>query len=437
MTTEVPTPTITGFLTGRTPGLPRPEVIRRARLGAYVYARLPAGTEGRDVFRRDYLSGLAQHHARRAELVELLRVWHASGIEVLLFKGFALAEWVYRDPGQRPSQDVDVLVRPGDERRALSLAREAGWRVGWDVEHSVEPHKHEVFKLLSPKGYVAIDAHRRVLHSHTRFHRQQARITGRVWEASVPVDWQGARVRLPSPEDTVVVGLALQRGWGDHWRVRPHDYADFEAVIARYGVTSEALDARARELGVARSWRLFRDRCDPFWKNLSLAAPTFLGLQALRWRVLPERPVFWERPLAEGLKRATATVDVLRELPGVLRVNHLLKEPLPLDELMTRVDALCPRRGKGGGSTGYVVRGVHHSLKFLRIRQGGDCLPRALAIYAALRRRGDSPTFCSGVRIEDGQVESHAWIELDGKPVVDWYELPNGSPYKLNFAWQA
>jgi hypothetical protein len=45
---------------------------------------------------------------------------------------------------------------------------------------------------------------------------------------------------VPSPVDSVVFGLALNRCWGaDEWHVKPRDYADFEAIVARHGVTRD------------------------------------------------------------------------------------------------------------------------------------------------------------------------------------------------------
>lgn len=47
------------------------------------------------------------------------------------------------------------------------------------------------------------------------------------------------------------------------------------------------------------------------------------------------------------------------------------------------------------------------------------CLPRALARYVMARRRGVPVTFVMGVREVNGQLQAHAWIELDGEPVLE------------------
>lgn len=56
------------------------------------------------------------------------------------------------------------------------------------------------------------------------------------------------------------------------------------------------------------------------------------------------------------------------------------------------------------------------------------CLPQALAVYAAIRRRGLAPALRIGVRKPGGGFEAHAWVELDGvaldQPHLDHQPLP-------------
>jgi hypothetical protein len=46
------------------------------------------------------------------------------------------------------------------------------------------------------------------------------------------------------------------------------------------------------------------------------------------------------------------------------------------------------------------------------------CLPQALAVYAAIRRRGLAPALQIGVRKQDDRFEAHAWVELAGVPLA-------------------
>ena len=51
----------------------------------------------------------------------------AAGIQPMLIKGAAFAER-YPGPGLRPMDDVDLLVRPDEHRRAADVLQRAGWR---------------------------------------------------------------------------------------------------------------------------------------------------------------------------------------------------------------------------------------------------------------------------------------------------------------------
>lgn len=50
---------------------------------------------------------------------------------------------------------------------------------------------------------------------------------------------------------------------------------------------------------------------------------------------------------------------------------------------------------------------------------GHNCLTRSLYLWWLLRRRGVGAKLRIGVRLEDGTLEAHAWVECDGIPVND------------------
>lgn len=47
------------------------------------------------------------------------------------------------------------------------------------------------------------------------------------------------------------------------------------------------------------------------------------------------------------------------------------------------------------------------------------CLMRAVALLAEARRLGFDARFVCGVRKRDGVVEAHAWLAVDGRPLLD------------------
>jgi hypothetical protein len=64
--------------------------------------------------------------------------------------------------------------------------------------------------------------------------------------------------------------------------------------------------------------------------------------------------------------------------------------------------------------TGALVNAAAH-----RILGPDNCLTRSLYLWWLLRRRGVRCELRIGVRMVDGALEAHAWVEHDGIPVND------------------
>ena len=53
----------------------------------------------------------------------------------------------------------------------------------------------------------------------------------------------------------------------------------------------------------------------------------------------------------------------------------------------------------------------------------GHCLVRSLLLFWLLRMRGQTVNLCVGMRKENATVRGHAWIEADGRVLVEEPEL--------------
>lgn len=306
------------------------------RLGGSAPARLVAA---RAVAKRE--------HARNRELVaELVAAWAAEGGETLLFKGFALAEFVYPDAAWRPYSDVDAAIDPRHLEPAHARALELGWRVVWragetvDVwsHHGSDYHGHELMLLEHPSG-LRLDLHRRLLHNNdnrTPRYAHQQRITDAVWRAAEAADLAGVRVLLPCAEDMALVGLVLNRYWsGDRYELRPTDYLDMQWLMDLQEESDEAtarerllrLQRRAAELTCSRTLAAFLRRCDPFLRRLDLTPPSGLAAAALDVELASEHG---HRVLArlprDVVAAARVALAAARELPRALRASRDLTE---------------------------------------------------------------------------------------------------------------
>jgi hypothetical protein len=414
---------------------PSPAELRRAGLAGYAYTVLPAGDAARAELRGDYLASLARHQRIRAELAPLVRAWSEAGVDVLFFKGFHLAEFVYPAPGARFHGDVDVVVRPGEVERARDVAVAAGWRVATDTTMIDKPYYHNVFTLLGPGGDACVDLHRWAIHSELPWTRVPRRITEAAWSASRERAWESGRIREMAPVDALLVGLVLQRCWGDRWRLKPHDPIDFR-LLSR-DVPRAMLVARARELGASGALAHFLERCDPDAGRLHLGAPDRPTRLAWDLGALTERGATGVTEVA-----AKALMDAprwgraaLRILPRLAKARRTVAAQPDLTELLR---SLTPAAGSAPGDSRrryFAVRAAVHLSRLLPANPRGDCLVRSLAVYAELRRQGWPVRFVSGVRRGPGGVVGHAWVEMDGEVIPELCEPANRRTYHVNFVY--
>jgi len=93
-----------------------------------------------------------------AELLRLLSQFDSSGIEVVIFKGPALAWAFYENPALREMGDLDLLVRPRDAMRAIDLLIGSGYQGASSLGMRFYRKGCEA-RLLSAESGVAVDLH--------------------------------------------------------------------------------------------------------------------------------------------------------------------------------------------------------------------------------------------------------------------------------------
>lgn len=106
-------------------------------------------------------------------------------------------------------------------------------------------------------------------------------------------------------------------------------------------------------------------------------------------------------------------------------VRDLDAGPLP-DAVAART--LAPR---AGARPTLALRAFHRALVAVAAERApaAPCLPRALALYEEARRRGLPVRLLVGVRLDAGEVASHAWLTLDGAPFLEVPET--GARYRV------
>ena len=242
-----------------------------------------------------YFENARDNALRFHELGRVLRHLAATGVQVVLLKGAALAETVYHDIAARPMGDLDLLVQREDVMPALGALSELGYTpthaeafagVTLDFENEVQ--------LLKPGPVdTLIEIHWSLLNSP---HYQHKLPMAWFWESALPVQVEGGTALALGPEALLLhlcAHLALHHGSsGARWL---HDVAE---VV--YG---------------------FRDRLD--WEQVLTRAQAWdlvLPVQQVLGRVALD----WQAPIPGGIQQR---LSALQPSPAEMRVNAWLTAP--------------------------------------------------------------------------------------------------------------
>ncbi len=418
-----PTSSLDRFLLGDATSEPSLEALRATGLVGHAFTRLPQHPQ-RAQLRAGFLYLSARHVTARRVIADLLRAWNEAGLTPFVFKGFHVAEFVYPTPGLRGYADVDMVVAEEDVPIACRVATTVGWTVAWQsglgddmlALHGPEYLGHEVAHLHHAGVDLKIDLHRRIVHNiHNQrpAERVARRLTAAALADAQTVSWEGARLRVPDPTDAVVFGLALNRCWGsDGWRVKPRDYADFEALVARAGVNHRSVMARASSLGVGYTVGVFVDRCDPQRQRLDLRTPSWWTLR--RWHLGAWR----ERGPVDALRSWMWLHETLRETVTLARVLPVVADTRRRirrgddPSAWPRGAHPLPAPGRvGSWAWRGLRRALHRSMRLLRVAADERSTLTVLSAYRLLRSRGVP------VEIDAGSTAPAPALSLDGRPL--------------------
>jgi hypothetical protein len=184
-----------------------------------------------------------------AELFRIIDRLAASGVEVLLTKGPALAARCYGDPGSRQYTDLDLIMRHNDVRRATESM------IGLGYEPKISLAAIDAKK--SPGEYVfTLRDTRLLVEFHTeqtfRYHPHPLQIE-RLFARKSFVSIDGRDVPALSLEDELV--LICIHG-AKHFWTRLLWIADVAALISRQEINWDRALSAAQEVAAERMLRL-------------------------------------------------------------------------------------------------------------------------------------------------------------------------------------
>ena len=150
-------------------------------------------------FERTYYSIAAYNTCLLEELQKVLKSLLESGIEVIVLKGMALVERVYRVLALRPMADIDLLVHEEDMPEVEARLDELGYE-------NLTRGPEDFIKKIGGNFIVDIDIHSEILNitrvpSRRKSHRVNLE---RLWKNSQDTEIAGVEARILSPEDFLI-----------------------------------------------------------------------------------------------------------------------------------------------------------------------------------------------------------------------------------------
>jgi hypothetical protein len=286
-----------------------------------------------------------------AELIKVMELLRASGVQAMPYKGPVLAVDAYGDVALREFEDLDIIVRQSDMATVDAVMKGLGyrsnhvWSFGGGLSSAVVPGEYDYRD--EARGMI-VEFHTECTLRHFPVRPDLDAMARRL----VPVAISGHEIATFAPEDMVL--LLCVHGSKDFWE-RISWVADISEFVRSHArIDWSAVADRARELRVGRML------------NLGLA----LAKQLLGAPLPGEMAARVERDPVAG----SIASDIVR--------RHLMREP--------------PERG-AGGRFGYrrrmvagAVAGWRYSMRLTTLPADEDSasvrLPRALApLYAVLR----------------------------------------------------
>jgi hypothetical protein len=178
----------------------------------------------------------------------------AVGIPTLALKGAALIESVYPSVGQRPMNDLDILVPAGQAAAAADVLRADGyaWGIPTDLAAALEFENELMLRRPGPIDIV-IELHWHLINAP---YYQRRMPMAWFWETSRPLSVNGVPTRMLGPEAQILHlcgHLVLHHGQGIGLDLRL--LADVSELVHLAGVAENRIDWDL-VLGQARAWDL-------------------------------------------------------------------------------------------------------------------------------------------------------------------------------------
>jgi len=280
----------------------------------------------------------ALRHA--AELVRVLKVFSAHGIEVIPLKGLLLSQQLYSDPCIRHSKDLDLMVRPEHVDLAGRLLKEHGYTNIFPGFELGERHKRYLSTAIHHFEYLHHETGLCV-ELHWRSFLWTPAQTEKMWLHSRREAWMGAQV---NSLDSILQFLYLcDHGAGHKW-FRLKWLSDIAMMVTQRGtVESAELVRAAGELDLTKTlvqtcllvqWLYNINLSEPFATLIDEEKDAHvLAETALKELFFSEEKILSSGKRFESLRRVWYIMRLKPEMPRSIIMKSILISPVDLKML--------------------------------------------------------------------------------------------------------
>jgi len=205
-----------------------------------------------DLLKQSFQANLRKSLLLSRELIRIVDYLSTEGIDVMPYKGLALAEAVYGDIAMRQSGDIDLLVRAPDLLRIREAVRDLGYLPQVTFSDAEQ-------RAYLKSGYECVfdgAAGRNLLEVQwaiqPRFYAVDFDMRG-FFERAVTGAVAGYGIKTPCDEDLFIV-LALHAA--KHVWARLIWLCDLDRIMRRPTLNWQMIASQARELGIVRILRV-------------------------------------------------------------------------------------------------------------------------------------------------------------------------------------
>ena len=277
------------------------------------------------------------------DLAQILERFAAEEISLIMLKGAARAETIYRNIAVRPMIDIDILVHSEDVSSALNQLTSLAYKPVDPESHPgiITDYENELLLEKSSHIDVAVELHWSLLDSP---HYQQKIQMDWFWQSAVPAQFNAVPGQVLGPEALLLhlcSHLMLHhRGEGLLWL---HDVAE---VLVQYHTSLdwETLLHKAQEYDLVLSLQRILTQVTLQW-NIELPPGILDEINGLRPSPREVKVFNWltatERPIAQRFWADLATSSSWRRrleyawlslfpTPGYMRRRYQINRPLLL-----------------------------------------------------------------------------------------------------------